>query len=59
MTDSLLMPNNNLAILSTFWGLEKPQALPPNFVVVGPLYTPPDKLLPNLIEKDKGLYEWL
>ena len=51
--------NNNLVILNTFWGLEKPQSLPPNFVVTGPLFTPSDSLLPQLIEKDKALYDWL
>ena len=53
------MQNNNLVILNTFWGLEKAIALPPNFVVTGPLFTPPDKCLPVLMEKDRELYDWL
>ena len=51
--------NSHLVICNTFWGLEQPQALPPNFVVSGPLYTAQENLIPQLIEKDKELYDWL
>ena len=45
--------------MNTYWGLDKPQALPPNFVVTGPISKPIENLLGQLKIKDLELSDWL
>ena len=45
--------------MNTYWGLDKPQALPPNFVVTGPISKPIENLLDQLKIKDLELSDWL
>ena len=51
--------NKRTILLNSFWGLEKAQAFPPNYVVTGPLYKPQGDLLPILNEKDETLFNWM
>lgn len=48
-----------LIFLNTFWGLDKPQALPPNMIVTGPISKPVTNLLEQLKTKDPKLSEFL
>lgn len=51
-------------LMNTFWGFDSPQALPPNFVVTGPISKKQSaKTLPEIEEaikaKDPELLEWM
>ena len=57
--DYMASLQKRLVLLHSFWGLEKPQALPPNLVMLGPISKPPTDLLVKLKEKDAVLSDWL
>lgn len=46
-------------MINSFWGLDKAQSLPPNYVLTGPLTKSPENLVQSLKEKDLDLYQWL
>jgi len=48
-----------VTIVTSFFGYEPGEAVPPNFVFTGPLYEPPTDLMPVLKSKDSELYDWL
>ena len=43
---------SRLMIMNTFWGLDRPQALPPNMILTGPISRPVSNLLESLKTKD-------
>jgi len=51
-------PSRSLMI-NSFWGLDKAEALPPNYVQTGPLTKSSDSLIENFKEKDMDLYLWM
>ena len=51
--------NERCVLLNTFWGYERAQCLPPNFVVTGPLFKTRGNVATSLAEKDKELHKWL
>ena len=50
---------SRLILMNTFWGFDKPQALPPNFILTGPISKPVENLLELLKIKDIELSDWL
>jgi hypothetical protein len=46
-------------MINSFWGLDKAEALPPNYVQTGPLTKSSDSLIENFKEKDMDLYLWM
>jgi len=48
-----------LMLVQTIWGLDKPQPLPPNIVVTGPVLPPPLDLRERLAAEHKELYRFL
>ena len=49
-----------VSICTTFWGFERPQHLPPNFILTGPtLRENTSDFVKRLEEKDPDLYKWL
>ena len=46
-------------MFNSFFGIEKPVCLPPNFKLIGPLDKPPAELRNQLKEKDMQLFNWL
>ena len=51
--------NKRTVLVNSFFGLENPIAMPPNFVITGPLYKQPGDLRAILKEKDEKLYNWM
>ena len=51
--------NRRTVVINSFFGLEKPIAMPPNFVVTGPLTKPQGDLLSILKQKDEALFDWM
>ena len=46
-------------LCSTFFGMDKPALMPPNFIVHGPVMKPLEGMMKALSEKDPELYQWL
>ena len=46
-------------MFNSFFGLEKPVCLPPNFKLIGSLDKEPSDLIESLKQKDMNLYNWL
>ena len=46
-------------LINSFWGLDKAESLPPNFVHTGPLTKPPGSLMEDFKKKDIDLFEWM
>lgn len=60
LTDMWNINSYRITICNSFFGLDKPALLPPNFNMVGPLIKQSDEdMMKNLQEKDPDLFEWV
>ena len=50
---------SRLMIMNTFWGLDRPQALPPNYILTGPISRPFGNLTEALKTKDPEISDFL
>ena len=46
-------------MFNSFFGLEKPLCLPPNYRLTGPIGKPPAQLIESFKKKDMSMYEWM
>jgi hypothetical protein len=46
-------------LINSFWGLDKGEALPPNYVLTGPMGKNPADLMEDFKKKDMSLFEWM
>lgn len=46
-------------MFNSFYGLDKPVCLPPNFNLIGPIDKQPTALMEQLKKKDLELFNWL
>lgn len=51
--------NERMVLFNSFWGLDEPTPVPPNYVLTGPLSKPQGDLLKSLESKDPELLKWL
>ena len=51
--------NRRAVLVNSFWGLDKGESIPPNFVMTGPMSKPPDQAIEDFKEKDNDLFEWM